>query len=136
MLQNTFPDSRNPDRRSLNSGSESNSITQSKDLNLQIHKLYEHFDSLLKVSPILNSFQQMLSLLYVQKKKLANQLNDPISIQEFITETERLNIVEKAPFYVAKCLFTDQIVKDIGVYRMLLYQVCFQFNSCLAFDFI
>lgn len=112
--------------------SESNSMTQSKDLNKQIHDPYEQFNSLLKVSSIFNSLQQMLFFLYVQKKKLANQLNDPVSIQEFITETERLNIVEKAPFYVAKCLFTDQIIKDIGVYRMLLYQVSFQFNPCLV----
>ncbi|CAF4743697.1 unnamed protein product, partial [Rotaria sp. Silwood2] len=39
-------------------------------------------------------------------------------------EVEQLNIVEKAPFYIAKCLFTDQIVKEIGVYRMILYRFC------------
>ncbi|CAF4364116.1 unnamed protein product, partial [Rotaria sp. Silwood2] len=58
------------------------------------------------------------------RKKLANQLSDPISVQELIIEAEQLNIIEKAPFYIAKCLFTDQIVKEIGVYRMLLYQFC------------
>ncbi|CAF3574421.1 unnamed protein product [Rotaria sordida] len=58
------------------------------------------------------------------KKKLANQLNDPSSIQELITEAERLKIVEKVPFYVAECLLTDQIVKEIESYEMLLYRAC------------
>ena len=67
---------------------------------------------------------------------MANQLNDPVSVQELITETERLNIVDKAPFYVAKCLFTDQLVKELRMYRILLYQVCFDFNAYLVFVFI
>jgi len=74
-------------------------------------------------------------LLYVQRKKLANQLNDPVSVQELITETERLNIVDKAPLYVAKFLFTDQLVEEIRMYRILLYQVCFGFNAYLLFVF-
>ncbi|CAF4783640.1 unnamed protein product [Rotaria sp. Silwood1] len=86
--------------------SDSNSMAQMKDFNKTIHELYEQFSCLLK------------------RKKLANQLNDPVSVQELIIEAERLSIVEKAPFYIAKCLFTDQIVKEIGVYRMLLYPFC------------
>ncbi|CAF1253633.1 unnamed protein product [Rotaria sp. Silwood1] len=76
--------------------SDSNSMAQMKDFNKTIHELYEQFSCLLK------------------RKKLANQLNDPVSVQELIIEAERLSIVEKAPFYIAKCLFTDQIVKEIG----------------------
>jgi hypothetical protein len=111
-------------------------MAQSEDLNKQTHEFYEQFSSLLKVSSILNSFQQILFLLYVQRKRLANQLNDPVSVQELITETKQLNITKKALFYVAKCLFTDQLVKEIGVYRMLLYQVRFQFNPYLVFVFV
>ncbi|CAF2631694.1 unnamed protein product [Rotaria sp. Silwood2] len=75
-----------------------------EDLHKQMHENCEQFNSLLK------------------KKKLANQLNDPISIQELIIEAERLNIIEQAPFYVAECLFTDQIIKEIKAYKMLLYK--------------
>ncbi|CAF3953895.1 unnamed protein product [Rotaria sp. Silwood1] len=81
-----------------------NSIVPLEDLDKQTYDSCEQFISLLK------------------KKKFANQLNDPISIQELITEAERLKIVEKAPFYVAECLFTDQILKEIEVYKTLLYR--------------
>ncbi|CAF1212550.1 unnamed protein product [Adineta steineri] len=67
-------------------------------------------------------YDQFSSLL--EKKKMTNQLNDSVSVQEFLAESRRLNIIEKAPFYVAKCLFTDQIVKEIEAYRMLFYQLC------------
>ncbi|CAF1380226.1 unnamed protein product [Rotaria sp. Silwood1] len=77
--------------------------------------------------------QNFNNILFRSKKKFANQLNDPISIQELITEAERLKIVEKAPFYVAECLFTDQILKEIEVYKTLLYRVCFQFIVYGAF---
>ncbi|CAF1061149.1 unnamed protein product [Adineta steineri] len=107
MLQNAFPDNKKSDNRDLNSTSKNNSgiidMTQLEDFNQQI---YEQFSSLL------------------EKKKLTNQLNDSVSVQEFIAESERLNIIEKAPFYVAKFLFTEQIVKEIEAYRMLLYQLC------------
>ncbi|CAF1061112.1 unnamed protein product [Adineta steineri] len=107
MLQNAFPDNKNSDNRDLNNISKNTSsiidMIQLEDFNQQI---YEQFSSLL------------------EKKKLTNQLNDSVSVQEFIAESKRLNIIEKAPFYVAKCLFTDQIVKEIEAYRILLYQVC------------
>ncbi|CAF4180858.1 unnamed protein product [Adineta steineri] len=107
MLQNAFPDNKNSDNRDLNNISKNTSsiidMIQLEDFNQQI---YEQFSSLL------------------EKKKLTNQLNDSVSVQEFIAESKRLNIIEKAPFYVAKCLFTDQIVKEIEAYRILLYQLC------------
>jgi hypothetical protein len=38
---------------------------------------------------------------------VANQLNDPLSIEELVTKVKQLNIREKTLFYVVKCLFTN-----------------------------
>ncbi|UJR19577.1 hypothetical protein I4U23_022712 [Adineta vaga] len=62
-----------------------------------------------------------------QKKKFSNQLIDLNSIEELINEAERLQIMSKAPFYIAKYLFTDEILKEIDQYEMLFYQ--FSTNS-------
>ncbi|CAF1392945.1 unnamed protein product, partial [Rotaria sordida] len=89
-----------------NLGIDVKSMIQSEDFDNLVHEYCEQFISLLK------------------KKKLANQLNDPLSIQELIIEAERLKILEKVPFFVPECLFTDQIVKEIEVYKMLLQKLC------------
>ncbi|CAF3678794.1 unnamed protein product [Rotaria sordida] len=79
-----------------------NSMIQSEDFDNLVHEYCEQFISLLK------------------KKKLANQLNDPLSIQELIIEAERLKILEKVPFFVPECLFTDQIIKEIEASKQLV----------------
>jgi hypothetical protein len=51
---------------------------------------------------------------------LANQLNDPVTVNELITEAERLEIMEKVSFVIAECLFTDRVVQEIEANKLLL----------------
>ncbi|CAF4301599.1 unnamed protein product [Adineta steineri] len=71
--------------------------------------------------------EQFISLL--QRKKLLNQLNDLISIEELINEAKRLNIITKVPCLIVKNLFTNEILKEIDKYEMLLFHFC-QNTTC------
>ncbi|CAF1270090.1 unnamed protein product, partial [Rotaria sordida] len=102
-----------------------------EDLASNITKLDIHVKSMIQSEDFdnlaLENCEQFISLL--KKKKLANQLNDPLSIQELIIEVERSKILEKVPFFVPEYLFTDQIVKEIEAYKMLLQKLCAKNNK-------
>ncbi|CAF1439783.1 unnamed protein product [Adineta ricciae] len=59
-----------------------------------------------------------------QRKKLSDQLNDLVSIEELINEAKRLNMTTKAPCLIARNLFTKEILKEIDVYEVLLSHFC------------
>ncbi|CAF1625826.1 unnamed protein product [Adineta ricciae] len=67
-------------------------------------------------------YEKFLSLF--QKKKLLNQLNDLNSIEELISQSKRANIRRKIPFYIATNLFTNEILKEIDQYEILLHEIC------------
>ncbi|CAF0799043.1 unnamed protein product [Adineta steineri] len=66
--------------------------------------------------------EQFISLL--QRKKLLNQLNDLVSIEELINEAKRLNIMTKVSCLIVKNLFTNEILKEIDKYETLLFHFC------------
>jgi hypothetical protein len=45
------------------------------------------------------------------------------TIKDLVTEAERLEIMEQAPFIVAQCVFTENILKEIDEYKPLLTKV-------------
>jgi len=51
-------------------------------------------------------------------------LNNTETIKELLAEAERLEIMEKAPFVVAQCLFTENILKELDIYKALLLKLC------------
>ncbi|CAF1166984.1 unnamed protein product [Adineta steineri] len=63
-------------------------------------------------------------ILLLRRKKLLNQLNDSISIEELINEAKRLNIITKVPYLIVKNLFTNEILKEIDKYETLLLHFC------------
>jgi len=60
----------------------------------------------------------------IEKKKKEQKLNNLETIKDLVAETERLEIMEKAPFIVAQCVFTENILKDIDEYKSLLTKLC------------
>jgi hypothetical protein len=51
-----------------------------------------------------------------------------------INEAKRLQIMTKAPFYIAKYLFTNEILKEIDQYEILLHQVGFSSMKFLFYS--
>ncbi|CAF1048701.1 unnamed protein product [Adineta ricciae] len=60
----------------------------------------------------------------VEKKKKDKQLNQIETIKDIVAEAERLEIMEQAPFVVAQCIFTENIIKEIDEYKVLLSKLC------------
>ncbi|CAF4158431.1 unnamed protein product [Rotaria sp. Silwood2] len=60
----------------------------------------------------------------VEKKKNERKLNDIDTIKDLVAEGERLEIMEQAPFIVGQCVFTENILKEIDEYKLLLSKLC------------
>ncbi|CAF1193348.1 unnamed protein product [Rotaria sp. Silwood1] len=60
----------------------------------------------------------------VEKKKKEQKLNDMNTIKDLVAEAERLEIMEQAPFIVGQCVFTENILKEIDEYKILLTKLC------------
>ncbi|CAF3887677.1 unnamed protein product [Rotaria sordida] len=60
----------------------------------------------------------------VEKKKNEQKLNDIDTIKDLVAEAERLEIMEQAPFIVGQCVFTENILKDIDEYKLILTKLC------------
>lgn len=60
----------------------------------------------------------------VEKKKKEEQINKHETIKDLVAEAERLEIMEQAPFVVAQCVFTENIIKEIDEYKLLFTKLC------------
>ena len=80
-------------------------MVQSKDLEKPIEERCEQFKGLL------------------QKFKSEQKLKDATVVKDLLTEAERLEILEQAPFVAGGCLFTANILNDIDEYKLLLTKV-------------
>jgi len=60
----------------------------------------------------------------IEKRKKEQKLQNLETIKDLVAEAERLEIMEKAPFVVAQCLFTENILKEIDEYKLLLTKLC------------
>ena len=55
--------------------------------------------------------------------KSEGKLNDLDSIGEIMINIQQSNLTKNAPLIIAKCLFTEDILKEIDEYKILLQQV-------------
>jgi len=60
----------------------------------------------------------------IEKRKKEQKLTNVETIKDLVAEAERLEIMEKAPFVVAQCVFTENILKEIDEYKSLLTKLC------------
>lgn len=81
-------------------------LIQSKDLEKPLEERCEQFKGL------------------VRKFKNENKLKNNETVKDLLTEAERLEILEQAPFAAAACLFTVDILAEIDEFKLLLTKLC------------
>lgn len=81
-------------------------MVQSKDLEKPLEERCDQFKELL------------------QKMKSEQKLKDLATVKDLVTEAERLEILEQAPFVAGGCLFTANILNEIDEYKLLLTKLC------------
>lgn len=60
----------------------------------------------------------------VEGKKKDGKLNDISTVKDLVAEAERLEIMEQAPFIVGQCVFTENLLKEISDYKLILSKLC------------
>ncbi len=68
--------------------------------------------------------------------KIENKLNNIDAIQEIITYAEHLKLINKAPFIIAKYIFTENILKEIDEYKIVFQEVIIYYTKTKKFLFI
>ncbi|CAF1348043.1 unnamed protein product [Didymodactylos carnosus] len=94
-------------------------LNAKKKLDLNVKSMIQSDDLDKPVAERCEMFSKML-----ESKKASDELNNTETIKELLAEAERLEIMEKAPFVVAQCLFTENILKELDVYKALLLKLC------------
>lgn len=90
-----------------------------KELNIQIKGMIQTDDLDKPLPERCDQFNRL-----VEKKKKEKTLNNLETIKDLIAEAERLEIMEQAPFLVAQCVFTENILKEIDQYKLILTKLC------------
>jgi translation initiation factor 5 len=74
----------------------------------------------------LNDTKESANMFYklVKEKKEANQLLDAAVQKDLVKEAERLDIKDKSTLVLSELLFSENIIEEIKLYRMLFLRFC------------
>lgn len=62
--------------------------------------------------------------LFIEERKDGEKLKNLGTVKEILSEAERLEITENAPFVAALALFTVEIFKEVDEYKLLFQKLC------------
>ncbi len=108
-------------------------MIQTDDLDKPLAERCDQFNRLVEVKQYLVFKNFSSHHFFFQKKKKEQKLTNVEVIKDLVAEAERLEIMEEAPFVVARCVFTENILKEIDEYKSLLTKVN---NHSLSLFFI